>query len=128
MLAYRAATLDAPSLAHVIRYRARTSLVISHGHSLPTLGTNRQALQQSRTFTWWSLLALCTECLSVVAQTLDVMLELFPSNIAFMRIANERSPLLGCKLHEGLAAIGAPACMRTTEAEGARVTRMMQDP
>ena len=51
------------------------------------------------------------------------MLELFPGNITFVRIANERNPLLGRKLDEGLAAIGAPACVRTTEAEGARVTR-----
>jgi hypothetical protein len=32
------------------------------------------------------------------------------------------------RLHEDLAAIGAPECLGTTEAEGARVTRMMQDP
>jgi hypothetical protein len=42
LLAHRLATLDAPSLAHVIGHRARASLMITHSHSLTGHSPDRQ--------------------------------------------------------------------------------------
>src|SRR5580704_4119459 len=102
--------------------------MIPHGHSLSTLCTYRQALQQGRTFAWRAFLSLCAQSLSVVTQTLDILLELIPGYIALMRVSNQRSPLLGREFDEGLMAVGMEAYMRATEAVGAGIARMMQDP
>src|SRR5215471_1285096 len=102
--------------------------MIPYGHSLSTLCTYRQALQQGRTLAWGAFLSFRTQSLSVVTQTLDILLELIPGYIALMRVSNQRSPLLGRDFDEGLMAVGMEACVRATKAEGAGIARMMQDP
>ena len=102
--------------------------MIPYGHSLATLCTYRQALQQGRTFARRAFLSFCAQSLSVITQTLDILLELIPDYIALMRVSNQRSPLLGREFDEGLMAVGMEAYVRATEAEGAGIARMMQDP
>ena len=128
LLAHGFAALDAASLAHIIGHRAQTALMIPYGHSLSTLCTYRQALQQSRTFARRAFLSFRAQSLSVVTQTLDILLELIPGYIALMRVSNQRSPLLGRDFDEGSMAVGMEACVRATKAEGADIARMMQDP
>src|SRR5580692_1949757 len=101
--------------------------MIPYGHSLSTLCTYRQALQQGRTFARRAFLSFCAQSLSVITQTLDILLELIPGYIALMRVSNQRSPLLGREFDEGLMAVGMEAYVRATKAEGA-TARMMQDP
>jgi hypothetical protein len=102
--------------------------MIPYGHSLSTLCTYRQALQQGRTFARRAFLSFCAQSLSVITQTLDILLELIPGYIALMRVSNQRSPLLGREFDEGLMAVGMEAYVRATKAEGAGIARMMQDP
>ena len=102
--------------------------MISYGHSLATPCTYRQALQQGRTFARRAFLSFRAQSLSVVTQTLDILLELIPDYIALMRVSNQRSPFLGRDFDEGLMAVGMEACVRATKAEGAGIARMMQDP
>src|ERR1700756_2701950 len=99
--------------------------MIPYGHSLSTLCTYRQALQQSRTFARQAFLAFRAQSLGVVTQTLDILFELIPAYIPLMHVSNQRSPLLGLQFDEGLMAIGMEAYMRATKAEGARIARMM---
>ena len=80
--------------------------MIPYGHSLATLCTYRQALQQGRTFARRAFLSFRAQSLSVVTQTLDILLELIPGYIALMRVSNQRSPLLGREFDEGLMAVG----------------------
>src|SRR5215469_9342344 len=102
--------------------------MIPYGHSLATLCTYRQALQQSRTFARRAFLAFRAQSLSVVTQTLDILLKLIPGYIALMRISNQRSPLLGRQFDEGVMAVRTEACVGATKTEGAGIARMMQDP
>ena len=102
--------------------------MIPYGQSLAALCTYRQALQQGSTFARRAFLSFCAQSLSVVTQTLDILLELIPGYIAVMRVSNQRSPLLGRDFDEGLMAVGMEACVRATKAEGAGIARMMQDP
>src|ERR1700751_5777078 len=102
--------------------------MIPYGHSLSTLCTDRQALQQGRTFARRAFLSFRAQSLSVITQTLDILLELIPGYIALMRVSNQRSPLLGRDFDEGLMAVGMEAYVRATKAEGAGIARMMQDP
>jgi len=125
MLARGLAALDAPSLAQIIGHQALASLMIPHRHSLSTLCTYRQSLQQRGTFSRWAFLSFRTMSQSVVAQTLVILLELLPGYIALMRVSYQRRPLLGRQFDEGLVAIGTQACMRATKAERAGVARMM---
>jgi hypothetical protein len=102
--------------------------MIPYGHSFSTLCTDRQTLQQGRTFARRAFLSFRAQSLSVITQTLDVLLEPIPGYIALMRVSNQRSPLLGRDFDEGLMAVGMEACMRATKAEGTGIARMMQDP
>ena len=95
--------------------------MIPYGHSFSTLCTDRQTLQQGRTFARRAFLSFRAQSLSVITQTLDVLLEPIPGYIALMRVSNQRSPLLGRDFDEGLMAVGM-------EAEGTGIARMMQDP
>jgi hypothetical protein len=102
--------------------------LIPHGHSLATLCTHRQALQQGWTFARRAFLSFCAQSLSAITQTLDILRELIPGYIALMRVSNQRSPLLGREFDEGLMAVGMEAYVRATKAEGASIAQMMQDP
>src|SRR5215471_17282592 len=102
--------------------------MIPYGHSLATLCTYRQALQQSRTFARRAFLSFRAQSLSVVTQTLNILLKLIPVYIALMRVSDQRSPLLGRQFDEGLMAVGMEARMCATKAEGAGIARMMQYP
>src|SRR5262245_42134067 len=64
----------------------------------------------------------------VLAQTLLVLFELLPGDIALVRVANERGPILGSKLLVEKATIGMLASARAPKAEGTGVARVMQDP
>ena len=69
--------------------------MITHGHSFAALGAYYQTLQQSRPFSRWTLLTFGAQRLGIVTQPLDILLVFHPGNITFMRVANERDPLLG---------------------------------
>ena len=68
--------------------------MITHSHPLAALGAYYQTLQQSGPFARWTLLAFGAQRLGIVAQALDILLVFRPGNVTFMRIANERYPLL----------------------------------
>jgi hypothetical protein len=58
--------------------------MIPYGHSLSTLCTDRQTLQQGRTFARRAFLSFRAQSLGVITQTLDVLLELIPSYMCLM--------------------------------------------
>jgi hypothetical protein len=64
--------------------------MIPYGHSLSTPCTYRQALQQGRTFARRAFLSFRAQSLSVITQTLDILLEPIPGYIALMRVAHSR--------------------------------------
>src|SRR6516165_3630341 len=116
-------------LAHVVGRQECVSLVIADGHALTANAANRQALQQGGTFSRWALLALLPERMRVLAQTQLVLFELMPGDIAVVRIANERYPLLGRKsLVATMSTVGKFALPRAPIAERTGIARVMQDP
>src|ERR1700680_2198326 len=142
LLAYRLPALGATALAHVlpppapdaaplpnaVRHPPRALAVVTQRHALAAFSTDRQALQQSGALARRAFLPVGTHRVGVVAQELDVVLELFPRHVGFVRITNERGPLFGRQSHHDVMTIGMLALPRTPKAEGASVARMMQHP
>jgi nitrite reductase/ring-hydroxylating ferredoxin subunit len=105
LLADRLCALNAPALAHVIGHPTSALDVIAHGHSLAAVGAYRQALQQSGALARSPPLAIGPLGVSVVAQPLEVVLELLPADVGFVGVVNQRRPLLGRQPHEDVVTI-----------------------
>jgi len=102
--------------------------MIAYRHPFTANSAYHQTLEQGRPLAWWTLLTLVPKRVRVLAQAQLVLFELVPTDIALVRVPNERRPLFGSEPLVDNAPIWMLAHSRPPKTERAGIAGMMQDP
>src|SRR6516165_11265612 len=126
MLAYRNDMLGAVTLAHILRHDPGLSCVIPDGHPAATDAADHQALQQRWPFAGWTLSAIVAVGVSILLESLPVVLILSPGDVTRMNIG-EQDPLFPRRLGVRSSAVHFAASAVSAINECPRIARVVQD-
>src|SRR5438128_10597729 len=100
--------------------------VVADRHSATTPTAHRQSLEQRRTFARRSMPSVGAVGLTVVMQAAEVVFKLVPGDVAGVRIANQRMPLLAWQQGARLLSVRPAACLGASIHERAGVARVLE--
>ena len=100
--------------------------VVADRHASPTPTAHRQTLEERRPFSRWTMPPIGAAGLRIVVQTTEVLLVLGPGDVARVRVADQRMPLLARELHTPLGAMRRSARLGLSKDESAGIARVLE--
>jgi hypothetical protein len=131
LLADRSGALDVVVGAAIVGHERVAALVIADGHASSAASADHESLQQRWAFAGGSGGAVGAVRIGVCCQQLLVVLELFPGQIAGVRVVDQAGPLLAWELSGGGApvrSLARPALSIDERAGIAGVVQGAKDP
>src|SRR5207244_4517203 len=95
-------------------------------HASPTPTAHRQTLEERRPFSRWTMPPIGAAGLRIAVQTTGVLLVLGPGDVARVRVADQRMPLLARELHTPLGAMRRSARLGLSKDESAGIARVLE--